>query len=267
MSLIPTFQLGKTITDEQRAALAEIGAIRFEGVASPEEVVTLRRAWDTLCDDFVRHERRIVNGTPIKFGHRPDGSRYVNRFAFASQFSPEIRAFVRDERFEAIRQLCGADMRVAEDEKDGVVINCYRNEDGSRYKRLGWHTDGLRDIFLGQRLRPMYNIGFYFDDATEENGLLGLIPGSHTQGKWRMLTRKLYFVDHRDDPSEVLLSAKAGDVTIHDGRLWHRVTRGTATGDASTRRTMYVPYINGPYRPKSPESKTPLYHRFQWITG
>ena len=33
---------------------------------------------------------------------------------------------------------------------------------------------------------------------------------------------KLYFFDNRPDKREVALTAKKGDLTIHDGRLWHR---------------------------------------------
>lgn len=264
---IPTFELGDEITDEHRQALDEVGALVFKRFASPEQIAVLRDAWDALCHDFVEQGRTHVNGTPIKFGARPDGSRYVQRFAFASLFSDEIRAFVQSDRFEPVRHICGDDMRLGEDEKDGVVINCYRNEPGSRYKRLGWHTDGLRDVFLGQPLRPMYNVGLYLDDSPRAKGALRLIPGSHRQGRWSMVFRKWYFVDHSTDPDEVVLEADAGDLTIHDGRLWHRVAAAELEGEASTRRTMYLPFINGPYAPRTEKSRTPVYHRFQWITG
>jgi hypothetical protein len=56
-------------------------------------------------------------------------------------------------------------------------------------------------------------------------------------------------------------------VTVHDGRLWHRVARATVTGDASQRRTLYVPYLKGPYEPKDEGSPTPFYHRLQRLTG
>jgi len=49
-------------------------------------------------------------------------------------------------------------------------------------------------------------------------------------------------------------------VTVHDGRLWHRVAVSTRTGAASLRRSMYVPYLTDPYEPKGEASKTPLYH-------
>lgn len=267
MVAIPTFQLGDSITDAQRDALNEVGAIRFKGVASPEEVRQIQAAVDRLSDHWVQTERDKVNGVPIKYGTHPDGSQYVQRFAFSSQHSDVIQSFVLDPRFESVRRLCGEDCRVGVDEKDGVVINHYRNEPGSRYKALGWHTDGLRDLFYGRLPGPMWNVGFYIDDSPREKGALRLIPGSHRQGFWSMLTRKRYFLDHGDDPEEVCLEAEAGDLTIHDGRLWHRVGRAELEGEASMRRTMYVPYISGPYEPKTDSSPTPLYHYLQWITG
>lgn len=264
---VPTFRPEDLGRPEVRAALDEVGAIHVPGFATAAETGELRRAWQELSDDFVARNVEKVNGTPIKYGRRPTGERYVNRFAFASQFSEPIHRFVTDSRFDAVRHLCGADMRISEDEKDGVVINCYRNEEGSRYKRLGWHTDGLRDVFLGKMPGPMYNVGFYLDDSPVQKGALRLLPGTHKQGVGGLLFRKWYFVDHSDDRDEVILEAKAGDLTIHDGRLWHRVGAMEWTGDQSTRRTMYIPCIDGPYKPKSATSPTPLYHRLQRLTG
>lgn len=264
---IPNFSLAEAGSAACREALDTVGAVRFPGFANADEVVALRDAWQALSDAWVAEDRKKVNGIPVKYGVRPDGARYVNRFAFASLHHPTFSTFVNDPRFEAIRALCGPDIRIGEREKDGLVINCYRNEEGSRYKQLGWHTDGLRDLFYGRLPGPMYNVGFYLDDSPEEKGALRLIPGSHLQGFWSMALRKPYFIDHRPDPAEVLLEAKAGDLTIHDGRLWHRVGRATVTGDASLRRTMYIPFLNGPYEPKDESSPTPFYHHFQRITG
>jgi len=265
--MIPTFDLMSTPIEEIQEALATVGAVRFPDFASAQEVTELDSAWRELSDRFVLENRETVHGIPIKYGVRPDGVKYVNRFAFASLFHERFHKFLEESRFERVREVCGADIRIGEREKDGLVINCYRNEEGSRYKALGWHTDGLRDIFYGRMPQPMYNVGFYLDDSPLEKGALRLIPGSHMQGLGGMLFRKAHFVDHRDDPEEVVLEAKAGDLTIHDGRLWHRVGRATVTGDASLRRTMYIPFLNGPYEPKNEHSPTPFYHRFQRITG
>lgn len=167
---------------------------------------------------------------------------------------------MRDKRFEPIRQLVGADARVGEHEKDGVVITTYVNEPGSIYPQLGWHTDGLRDLFYLRMPQQMMNVGLHLDRCTRENGGLRLIPGSHKQGFWSMCFRKPYFVSHKPDPEEICVETEPGDLTIHDGRLWHRVARSRFEGEASLRRTMYVPYLTGPYEPKTEESPTPAYH-------
>jgi hypothetical protein len=86
-----------------------------------------------------------------------------------------------------------------------------------------------------------------------------LLPFSHQQGIWPMLTRKAHFMDHDVDHEEFAVEAEAGDLTIHDGRLWHRVAQCGVTGDASHRRVMYVPLMDGPRKPKHENSPTPLY--------
>ena len=75
-----------------------------------------------------------------------------------------------------------------------------------------------------------------------------------------MCLRKPYFVSHRPDAEEFAVETRPGDLTVHDGRLWHRVARSQRSGAASLRRSMYVPYLTGPYEPKSERSQTPAYH-------
>src|SRR5262249_57843899 len=111
------------------------------------------------------------------------------------------------------------------------------------------------------------NVGFYLDDSPLAKGGLRVIPGSHEQGLWSMLTRKRYFLDHRPDPDEVAIEAEAGDLTIHDGRLWHRVARASETGEASRRRVMYLPLMNGPVKLKDDSSPTPFYFRLRKLAG
>jgi hypothetical protein len=83
-----------------------------------------------------------------------------------------------------------------------------------------------------------------------------------------MCFRKPYFVWHRADPEEVCIETEPGDLTVHDGRLWHRVARSEHVGAPSLRRSMYLPYLTGPYEPKSEDSPTPAYHKVgEWIRG
>lgn len=254
------FQLGPEITEIQRKFLDVHGFLHFTGVAKREELEVIYSELERIQTQWLAEKRKSVYGIPLWFGKDPDGKPFLQRFAFTSTFSEPIRQLVRDPRFEPIRTLVGENARVGDAEKDGVVVNRYVNVPGSAYPRLGWHTDGLRDIFYGRMPVRMLNIGLHLDDCTAENGGLRLIPGSHTQGFFGFCFRKAYFISHDTDPQEIVVETQAGDLTVHDGRLWHRVAQSQRTGWPSLRRSMYVPYLTGPFEPKSENSQTPPYH-------
>ena len=256
------FTLRGPLDAEQRDFLDTYGYIHFGAFATPSEIAMIRDELGRIEAAWLAEDRQVVNGIPIRYGTRPDGSRYVNRFAFTSLFSARLREFLADERWEAVRAACGDKFRLGQHEKDGVVVNQFINQPGSRYKRLGWHVDALRDLFYGRLPQPMLNVGLYLDDSYRDKGALRIIPGSHKQGLWGMLFGKWHFLDHRDDAREIILEADAGDLTFHDGRTWHRVGKAQTTGLASLRRTMYLPFLTGPFEPKTEMSRTPLYHRF-----
>jgi ectoine hydroxylase-related dioxygenase (phytanoyl-CoA dioxygenase family) len=253
------------LTQEQQQFLDKNGYVRLPKFLSSAEVDEILAGLAEVETKWISEGREKARGIPIKYGKGLDGSKYVNRFAFASMYSDRLRKAM--ERFKVLAPIFGPDFRFGEDEKDGMVVNHYVNLPGSRYKQLGWHTDGLRDIFLGQKLRPLWQVGVYLDDSPRTKGGLRLIPGTHKQGLASMLFRKAYFVSHDTDPNEICIEAERGDVTIHDGRLWHRVARASVTGEASRRRVAYLPFVEGPYRRKTEDSPTPLYHYLQRITG
>ena len=63
------------------------------------------------------------------------------------------------------------------------------------------------------------------------------------------------------DEDEICVKTSAGDVTIHDGRLWHRVKPSQRP---SLRRSVYVPIltVDQPVEIKTVASSTPFYHYF-----
>ncbi|MEZ0610134.1 phytanoyl-CoA dioxygenase family protein [Fibrella sp. WM1] len=204
-----------------------------------------------------------INGTPIKFGYDETGRRIVQRFAFTSHYSPLLTEFLSDERLQALTQLLTPYAgRISPQEKDGLVVNHYVRASESSFSRMGWHTDSPRDLFLGGRIRPMLNVGLHLDDCPQSNGGLRVLPGTHRQSTLLTLFRKRQFIDHRPDRREVGFDIEAGDLTIHDGNLWHRVEQSPHIGAASRRRVMYIPIITGDYQPKDASSRTPFYHRF-----
>jgi phytanoyl-CoA hydroxylase len=151
--------------------------------------------------------------------------------------------------------------RIAENEKDGLILNSYIRTPNSKFTQMGWHTDSPRDLFMGHKIMPMLNVGIHLDDCSYEDGGLRVLPGTHKQGFFKLMFGKKYFVDNDSDPNEVGLDIHAGDLTIHDGRMWHRAQQSPFFGERSRRRVMYVPVVTGKFRPKHEGSKTPFYHR------
>src|SRR6185312_10531348 len=112
---------------------------------------------------------------------RADGRRYVQRMPFASVMGERLHQFLQDPRFRGILEVAGPGYRIGERERDGLVVNHYRREEGSSYSRLGWHTDSLRDLFYLEKPRRYLNVGFYFTDSPLEVGGLRVLPCTHHQ--------------------------------------------------------------------------------------
>jgi phytanoyl-CoA hydroxylase len=256
------FRLRAEITPIQRAFLDRHGYLVFDRVASEDEVATILRDMDAAQARLLAEGTQKVFGVPVWFGTDPDGAPILQRLGFSSTFSEFLSAFVKHARFEPVRRLIGDDARIGEREKDGVVFNRYINTEQSLYPGLGWHTDSLRDVFYNFKMPgPMLNVGLHFDRIREEDGGLRVLPGTHRQSALASIFRKIHFVTQAPDPDEVMVETWPGDLTVHDGRMWHRVQRSPHVGWRSLRRSMYVPYVIDTFNPKSPDAKTPLYQR------
>jgi ectoine hydroxylase-related dioxygenase (phytanoyl-CoA dioxygenase family) len=257
--------LGSHLTKEQKEFFAKHGIIHFPGFISRETVAAVWKACEEIQDRWIAENRELVNGIPVKYGNDVDGKRIVQRFAFANQNHPVLAELLKDPRLEALLEFVGDGARLGINEKDGLVVNHYVNTDASKFTQMGWHTDSIRDVFLGKKILPMLNVGIHLDDQNPRNGGLRLLPGTHEQGLWGMIFKKKYFLNNDPDPKEVAFEIKAGDLTVHDGRCWHRVEQSKLVGEASRRRVMYIPIIAGKYDPKSENSRTPFYHRFHHL--
>jgi ectoine hydroxylase-related dioxygenase (phytanoyl-CoA dioxygenase family) len=264
----PLFYLDSVLTQEQKDFFEKNGFIHFKNFISKETVSLILAESEKIQKDWIETDRKSVNGVPIKYGIDVDGKKIVQRFAFTNHFSPVLNDLLKDERFKALFDLIGTDdCRIGENEKDGLVFNHYVNTTESNFSQMGWHTDALRDIFYGNKVMPMLNVGIHLDYSSTDNGGLRLLPGTHNKGMRTLLFKKLYFVNNKADKREVGLSVEPGDLTIHDGRLWHRVAQSPFIGEKSRRRVMYVPIITGKFQPKTEESKPLLYQRLMAITN
>lgn len=264
---IPDFRLDGALTPEQVDYFETYGFIRFKRFVPKSVSAELYASMLELTADLVKKGTKEVNGVPLILGKRDDGSPYFGRIPFASLQHPRFHEFLRDPRFKAIVDQMAPGSRIAEDERDGLVVNRFRNEPGAIYKRLGWHTDSLRDLFYFEKPRRYLNVGFYITDSPLSVGGLRLLPCSQTQPLLSLMFRKRYFVDNTPDPEELAITAEAGDLTIHDGRLWHRTALAAVTGDASERSVTYLPIMDGPIKRKHAKSKTPFYFHLKKLAG
>jgi ectoine hydroxylase-related dioxygenase (phytanoyl-CoA dioxygenase family) len=261
----PVFDFTSPLTNEHISFFEEYGFLHFRNFINPETVVLFQQEMKAIEAKWVAAGIEKVNGVPIKYGYDTEGKKIVQRFAFSSQHSQVLHEFLQDPRFPTLFELLGPgaiNPRIGENEKDGLVINHYINTNTSRFSRMGWHTDCLRDVFYGKKIMPMLNVGVHLTDAVENNGGLRILPGTHKQNLLNLLFKKRYFFDHSEDKNEIGLKTKAGDLTIHDGRLWHRVAQSSIIGEQSRRQVMYVPVICGDYAIKHENSKTLFYQRF-----
>ncbi len=259
----PNFVLGDTLAPEQKTFFDKHGIIIYRNFIKPETVQLFLAELARIEQEWLADGREKINGVPLKFGRDEAGNKVIQRSCFLAQSSTVFQEFLEDPRLQTIVELLQPyEGRINGIEKDGLVLNNYVRTASSQYSQMGWHTARPRDIFLGQRIMPMLNVGIHLDHCPFENGGLRVLPGTHKQSTFRMLFGKKYFVDNNADPREVGFDIKAGDLTVHDGRIWHRVQQSPHFGEASRRRVMYVPVVTGKYKPKHENSKTPFYHRF-----
>jgi phytanoyl-CoA hydroxylase len=256
------FHFEGQLTDEQRSFFDANGFIQFKGFVDKATIASFLSEVARVQALLLEAGTEEINGIPLKFGEDVNGDRLIQRLAFTSQHSETLSTFLKSDRLKTLLALIGPyEARISESEKDGLVVNHYVNTPSSSFKQLGWHTDSPRDWFLGTRIKPMLNLGLHLDDCPFGHGGLRLIPGTHKQGLFGMLFRKPYFLGNKPDRNEIGFDIEAGDLTVHDGRLWHRVQQSSLQGEASRRRVMYIPVVTGPYQPKHSASPTPLYHR------
>jgi len=259
---LPHFELGDTITKEQFDFFSQHGAIVFRNFLDKQALATAISEINAIEQKWLTGGVEKINGVPLKFGKDLQGNKMIQRLCFLSLHSPFLHDMLQRPQVTALLSLLHPYTgRIAENEKDGLVLNHYLRHPESAFSQMGWHTDSPRDLFLGQKIMPMLNVGIHLDDCPFDNGGLRILPGTHKQGILKLLFAKKYFIDNNPDPKEVGFDISAGDLTVHDGRLWHRAQQSPHFGEASRRRVMYVPVITGKYMPRHERSKTPFYHR------
>jgi phytanoyl-CoA hydroxylase len=256
------FILSDNLTDEQLSFFTENGFIHFKKFLPKETVSLYLSEIERIEKQWLDEGVEKVNGVPLKFGKDEAGNKMIQRFCFLNLYSTPLNELLQTPKLQQLTELLYPyEGRIAETEKDGLILNSYIRTPNSKFTQMGWHTDSPRDLFLGQKIMPMLNVGIHLDNCSYDEGGLRVLPGTHKQGFFKLMFGKKYFIDNNPDSKEVGIDIEAGDLTVHDGRMWHRAQQSPYFGEKSRRRVMYVPVVTGKFRPKDENSKTPFYHR------
>jgi len=259
----PCFSLGNELTKEQLDFFDTNGVILFRNFLQKETVADITSEINRIDKEWLAEERIKVNGTLLKFGIDEHGNKIIQRSCFLSLFSPLLHELLQDPRLQALLpMLYPCEGRIGEHEKDGLVLNHYIRVPNGTFSKMGWHTDCPRDLFLGQRIMPMLNVGIHLDDCAYENGGLRVLPGTQKQNMLGLMFGKRYYTNQPDE-KEAGFNITAGDLTVHEGRIWHRAQQSPNFGEKSRRRVLYLPIITGKYMPKNEKTRTALYHYFR----
>ncbi len=260
--LLVHFLIEPLLSVQHLSFFQKYGVLHFKNFVDKETVELFLQEIQRVQHYFISNKIKKINGIPLKYGMDVNEKPLIQRLAFTSQYSKVLSNFLKDVRLQAVTQLLHPyEGRIGENEKDGLIVNHYINTHASAFTQMGWHTDSPRDLFLGSRILPMLNVGLHLDDCPCETGGLRVLPGTHKQNMFRLIFRKKYYFDNRPDKNEVGFDIEAGDLTIHDGRLWHRVQQSCYEGEKSRRRVMYIPVVTGAYKPRHVNSATPFYHK------
>ena len=212
--------------DEMRHHLATAGYLHVEAVFSPDEIARY--------GDEVEHVRRMTTpGDPFSWWSvNAAGDEVVTRINYLGRHSTVLQELSHDGRLTSFARLAGPDLRVCDDRLDGPMVFVKNANVVQGNGDLGWHVD---DGIGGHPVMcPLLQLGIQLDVASEANGRLLLLAGSHRYAKhW------LAWGEEGDLPV-VALDTQPGDLTVHFGDTMH--TTPPPTSDDAGRRALYYKF-------------------------
>jgi hypothetical protein len=179
----------------------------------------------------------------IQFEHDYDAGR-LRVVEPVNDLSPKLDALIDDPRlWEPMRQLV-----------DSAALSLWTAKLNLKHPMIGsgfgWHQDAPYWIHDSSHVHRLPNVMVFFDDATENNGCLRLVPGSHLHGYLPGCEDDRQLAGFYTNPSAVQLSAQvpivapAGSVVFFDPFIVH----GSGPNLSQyPRRAMIVTYQPGGY--------------------
>lgn len=238
------------LTEVERTSFVDQGFFIRESVFEEHELVGLRDAVENVhrrimaarddSDEIMRidgHKFQTTLGSVVKWEWRDEDSA-IRSMEPVHHLDDALDALIDDERLCApARGLLGVE-----------EVSLFT--DKLNFKRPGgapfpWHQDAPYWAFGCQHLDRLASMQIYLDDATEQNGCLWMIPGSHRQGHIKApnlegdLQRLYTDVSHISDLEPQALVAPAGSIIFFDGYVVHGSKSNRANSD---RRALILTY-------------------------
>ena len=219
------------LTQDQIATYRRDGYLKLVGMLTAEQLAAARQ----VMADFVERSRALSRSDDVidlEDDHTPEVPR-IRRLKDPHKASPVFDRLLRDERIlDIVAQLIGPDIRMHH-----TKLNVKPPGGG---EAVEWHQDWA---FYPATNDDILEVGLLLDDATEANGALLVVPGSH---------RGPVYDHHVDghfagamDPANcdgldlsqtVALTAPAGSMTIHHVRTVH----GSRTNNSDRPRRLLL---------------------------
>ncbi len=218
------------LTQEQVDFYRTNGYVTVANVFPAEQMAELRQ----VTDEFVEKSRQATQHTEdfdLEPGHTPQNPR-LRRLKRPEQQHPTYDRVFRDARvLDMVAQLVGPSVR-----HFGGKLNMKSAGFGSAVE---WHQD---HAFCARTNDDVLAVGVPLDDMDQENGCLLVVPGSH-KGPIYSHYQDDIFVGAVSEPNfspqpVVPVELKAGDISIHHGRLLHASKPNT---NPTRSRRLYLP--------------------------
>jgi len=239
------------ITSDERAAWERDGFFFRRGAFTPDEIDALRDAAErtadlakaalgTADDDYTIDGNRYVEAcrATIQLEHRA-GSGTIRVIEPFHHFDPRFEALLDDARVVApMRDLVGCEQIALFTDK----LNLKRPREGSAFR---WHQDSPYWVFDCGHVDRLPNVMLALDDASEENGCLRVVRGSHRQGLLPGLegegTLGPLFTDPRafDERDAVPAAMRAGSLLFFSPHIVHGSLPNTSD---APRRALVLTY-------------------------
>lgn len=223
------------LTDEQRSALDDVGYVVLEDAIDSETVERLRE----ILAEWAAPE--------IAQGIRPGRVLFLQKLAERDE---RLRAFATSPSFvELSTPLLGPD------------VDLYFNQAVIKFPggntAFSWHQD---DAYSPVEPSPYLTVWIALDDATEANGCISVLPGSHRRGLVPHVESDFGLAGHSlDDPDQgIPVPVAAGTSIVFWSTTLHK--SGPNTSDA-VRRALVLQYAPTGLRHKA--SGMPIRVRIQ----